>query len=834
MNLRVIAAVAASGFVVATASASIDRPAVGQWEGTAYRDGGWFTYQMAAPYAADASYPAGALKFDSGTPFVLSPLYSAPIRKVALKMSCASDSPTRFLQLAPFVSGVQDSSGQVEVGNADGAQVVDFPVAAGVTAFRLFLGSGSTGTWAVTDICVFYGEKTDDEDACLREFARQLPTPENVRVVDFSATALSLAADAVSGAVGYRFGVFRLDGMPETVVREDFADAPELSGGWKFGATNNVKFVRSTSANYYDAKTALDTAALKIEKGNGAGDVVAELLSPVLQDAAREVSFVCKLTSGGGSGKVRVYGRSDVAAENWTELAVPFDVLTTMQWRTNAVDAAADIRQVKFVFEAGAAECRNCILDTLRVVYGGNEARTAVVDAEVVHANPAIVLAGLDCARYAFRAQAVGGTNFRDSSWSDEQVVDLDWAGISVLPPTGVSVAGAGDRLVVSWNEADGAAKYIVTAEPADDALETISAEARATSCEVVVPAFGNYAVVVTAVSPGGKSTAASAAVTATVALGPVAAVTAKATDVAEIAASWPAVPLSEGYRVRLYLLGAGEARTLAATEYVTACAATFAGLDPAARYVVEVSPQPSDDAGLAAQSEAVDLAAEHFRKTGAAPLSGDGFDENFDTLSALTGDTELKRTSLDYWQFAKGEAEPEKLLYTATTSRTTGGIYAFSDAARTLSSFALGSLATGSYGCTFGIALVNTGNLAVERTMTLSFDTIQRCYRTNPAAYALEWKMTDGETGILSDGGWMAVTIPASAPYAAGDAECPAGEFRQNVSVELALPARLAPGGVLILRWRHPKTSAGPMMAIDNVRLNCTRIQRALRMTVK
>ena len=93
---------------------------------------------------------------------------------------------------------------------------------------------------------------------------------------------------------------------------------------------------------------------------------------------------------------------------------------------------------------------------------------------------------------------------------------------------------------------------------------------------------------------------------------------------------------------------------------------------------------------------------------------------------------------------------------------------------------------------------------------------------------------MTDGETGILSDGGWMAVTIPASAPYAAGDAECPAGEFRQNVSVELALPARLAPGGVLILRWRHPKTSAGPMMAIDNVRLNCTRIQRALRMTVK
>ena len=832
MNYRVIAAMAATCLAAATACASIDRPAVGQWEGTAYRDGGWFSYQMASPYAVGGSYPNGALKFDKVGEFVLSPLYAAPIRKVILKCKCSSATPTRILKVAPFVSGVETNS-PTAMSASDDIQVLDFPAAAGVTAFRIFLdGSSSTGVWGVSDICVFYGEKTDDEDACLREFASQLPTPENLRAADFTESTLTLAADAVAGAAGYRFEVFRLDGTPETVVREDFADAPELSGGWEFGTTNNAVLAMATSS-YIDTKTAADAGALKIEKGSGAGGVRVEILSPEFPDDVTEVSFVSKRSSGDSTDKIAVYGRSSSEGA-WIAIDDPFDVATSQKWTTNHVTMAG-IRQVMFAFSADdAASCRPCGLDTLRVVYGGNETRTAATDAEAVHAEPSLALSGLACTRYAFRTQAVGGAGFRDSSWGDEQVVDLAWAGISVLPPTGVSASVEGGWLAVSWNEVAGAARYVVTAEPADDTLEPITAETESTSCEIVVPALGEYAVTVKAVSPGGKSEATSAAVPVSVALGSIGAVAAEATDVSEITATWSPVPLSEGYRVRLYLVGNGGARTLAETAYTMACTATFAGLDPAASYVVEVSPQPSDDAGLAAQSEEVDLSAEHFRKTGAAPLSTDGFEENFDALAGLTGDAELKRTSLDYWQLAKGEAEPEKLLYTATTNRSTGGVYAFSDAARTISSFALGSLAAGTFGCTFGIALANVGDPAVEKTMTLSFDTIQRSYRTNPAAYALEWKMTDGEAGILSEGGWTAVEIPACAPYVSADIERPEGEFRQNVSVELVLPARLAPGGVLILRWRHPKISSGPMMAIDNVRLSCTRIQRALRMTVK
>ena len=81
--------------------------------------------------------------------------------------------------------------------------------------------------------------------------------------------------------------------------------------------------------------------------------------------------------------------------------------------------------------------------------------------------------------------------------------------------------------------------------------------------------------------------------------------------------------------------------------------------------------------------------------------------------------------------------AEPEKLLLTATTNRTTGGVHAFCDT--TVDSFALGSLATGDYGCAFGIALVNDGNTTVNDDMTLSFNSIQRSFRKNPATYVLE-----------------------------------------------------------------------------------------------
>ena len=112
---------------------------------------------------------------------------------------------------------------------------------------------------------------------------------------------------------------------------------------------------------------------------------------------------------------------------------------------------------------------------------------------------------------------------------------------------------------------------------------------------------------------------------------------------------------------------------------------------------------------------------------------------------------------------------------------------------------------------------------------MTLSFDSIQRSFRSNAATYVLEWKVANGgETDIGSEGGWNAVTIPPTAPYVASDVDRPSAEYRQSVSVGIAWDKRLEPGEVLVLRWRHPKVASGPMMAIDNVRLDFTRQQHA------
>ena len=818
-----------------SAEAHVDQPSVREWSGTAYHDGGWFTFQMPAPYAEGGAYPDGAMKFDKTGEFVLSPLYPAPIRKMLVKAACSSASPTRTLQIAPFVAGVEAESLAGSLSASDDVQVLDFSPSANVTAFRLFVGgSGSTGVWGVSDVCVFYGEKTADEDAVLLEFASQLPAPENLRAEAIAADALTVAADAVSGASGYRFEVFRLEGTPETVAREDFASAPALSSeGWTFGAVSNASLGMATSS-YVDGKSAGDAGALKIEKGKGDEPVVVEIVSPEFAASVSEVSYVSKRSTGDSSDRITVYGRASGSSE-WNAIAEPFAIATSQKWTTNAV-AAAGVRQVKFVFTAsGDATCRPCGIDSLRVVYGGDETRTAVAGAAGVSAEPRLSLTGLVRGRHAFRVQAVGGDGCRDSSWSEERIVDLAWADIVVAAPTGVAAVPSGDTLAVSWEAAAGAERYLVSVTSADDPdAAPILAETAATQAEVSVPAIGDYFVAVTAFSPGGVSEASSDGLPVTVPLGRVASVSAEATDVSEVSAAWGAVPLAEGYRVNIYRLAGDGGRTPAGTAFVTACAASFGGLDPSAAYVVEVIPQPSDDAALGAQSESVDLSAARFRKTGAAPLPQEEWVEGFDALAGMRSATEVKRLELDYWQFAKGSAEPEKLLYTSGASSTAGGVYAFSDAAHTTNSYALGSLASGDYGCTFGIALVNAGELAVERDVSLSFDMIQRSYRKNGSAYVLEWKVTDGETGILSEGGWTAAEIPASAPWAAGDEGCPAVECRQTANVALSLPARLATGGVLVLRWRHPKVASGPMMAIDNVRLGFRRQQQALRVTVR
>jgi len=963
-----------------TAWSSCDQPDVLKLGGTGYHADGWFT--LGASVHSDGD----SLLFDNAAEFVLSPRYQSPIRKVVLSVRASSASATRTLWTRPLVDGVETSTNDfacVVPGVPTDFETVsfDFSPKDNVDAVRICVSSGGSGNWRIARMLVFYGSKDAQEDALLRELAQQLPTPENLRAADFTDRSLNVQVDAVTGAVGYRFSVCRLEGLPRTECREEFADLPRLSSGWTYGATNNVSlgvYTGTSSGSYPDHKTMTDGGrSLQIAAGKGAEDILVEILSPEVAAAVTEYSFVHKAASSGKSDRVTVYGRSSGTGE-WQTLADPTNVLQSKAWTTNAVSSELDVRQLKFVFTARKDSYANASLDTLRLVYGGEVSRIPLAFGDIVANEPACSFANLEKdARYVCRVQAVGDAQSaaacRDSSWTEDLVVDLSWANLTVTAPEGVEWESNGSKMTVRWTAVAGADHYLVDVVPTDDVAHPVvtGAVAQGTSLDVTVPRVGEYAVTVTAVSPGGKSVAAATAVAGDVELASLGAVAARAVERQTIEASWDKVALAEGYQAKLVRIGgtaetlecgwvadgdgrcalpdgwtchadwtdprcantwtsgekvfpalpyAGcflascdrgqpltkvscaykcgstkadvldctrlvvsakpavgdwetvgtfvtsksletfklnyapernvrlvrfsvettsgfvvpsvrlgkvtlvsgvETRSEIASVRTTEASVSFRDLDPNGSYAVSVVPQPSEGDALGATSPIVNLAAEKFRTTGAVPLSGIRgglFSEDFSALTNVTADTETRSIGLDYWQFCKGSGEPETILYTSGTNRTTGGVYVFGDEARTESSFMVGTLSTSTYGCSVGIAFLNDTASSVG-VGALSFDAIQRNFRTVQKTYALEWLVTDGAAGIDSEGEWQPLEIPTVAPYVAGDAEAQ-GEFRQAVTVTQGLPPRIPAGGVLIVRWRHEKGSSGPMMAIDNVRL--------------
>ena len=114
-----------------------------------------------------------------------------------------------------------------------------------------------------------------------------------------------------------------------------------------------------------------------------------------------------------------------------------------------------------------------------------------------------------------------------------------------------------------------------------------------------------------------------------------------------------------------------------------------------------------------------------------------------------------------------------------------------------------------------------------------LAFDLVQRSVRTNCSTNVLEWLMTEGVSGICTDGDWKEIAeahvVSESETSAAGDPP-----FRRTFELTENLPTKIPPGGVLILRWRHGKVKSGPMMAIDNVRIEFPDGQKGLLLTVR
>ena len=542
------------------ARATVDRPVATNLVGTAYHDGGWYSN-------GTTRHSDGYLLFDNNADSIQAPRYSSPVRKIILNVRCSSATIKRDLLIKPFVGGVETEDPAL-IGSVTSKVVstvftpvsFDFNPEDGIDSFRLAM-QGSSGTFGVDDLIVFWGEKTDDEDEILLQFARQLSVPTGLRAEDFTATSLKLAAERVDDAFGYAFELFRLAGTPRTECREDFADAPDLSGEWTYGETNNVtlgEYGGRESGNYPDAKTAEDDRCLQIVAGKGAGDVKVEIVSPVFAAPVRECSFVSKCASA-GSDAITVYGRGSVA-QDWVALTNVL-VSTTKTWTTNAVPAEAGIVQVKFVFTAEKSTCKNCGLDTLRVVYGGDEARTAVKLQDGGRAEDSLIdVTGLETGRYAFRVKALGGTAgqemFRDSPWSEEGIVDLAWADIEIAAPENVSCRDVGGSVEVTWDAVTGADCYVIGVVSEDGASpDPVRVDAPRTSVTVPVSALGEYSVVVEARSPAGKSVQAAAPVAVTVGLSKPTGLTVEVPDAETINVKWDAVPLAESYRVEVYEL---------------------------------------------------------------------------------------------------------------------------------------------------------------------------------------------------------------------------------------------------------------------------------------
>lgn len=525
------------------------------WIGTAYH-GGWFTYLLPSPYAQTQ-----AVQLNSKELFLLSPCFDRPIHKVVLKVDCGSSDPARALFVTPFVNGVETSDAMLtrSVGapmKKETAEYVHFNWSLNdqVTAFRIHLDGGSSGNWGLYEIHVFYGERTAEDDKKALSLVPELLPPVGLQIADFTETSLTVAAQSVEGAENYSLQLLRYSGRQSETVREDFSCAPEASPGWTINSSNAK--LSDGGASQADG----DEGMLKIEKAATSGAMLVEVASPMRDLAIVKWEFVCRISATGKSDRFAVYGRT---AEDgaWTLLKgeiTPKSKATNTRF-SEAVERANDIRQVKFVFTADAGNFTTAGMDSLCVTTGGDETREEIL-LEGPQENPEYEFSGLESGRYAFRIRALASaaSGFGDSIWSEEsEVIDLSWATMEIGVPEGLTLVASGEKLTVSWKAVPGAVHYLVDVIPTDDPESPVADAFKTTATKVTLtmPAVGEYAVRVTAVSPCAKSVAATPQQTVDVRLEPLGEVTAKAMDPKTIVATWKTIPLADGYQAQLLRL---------------------------------------------------------------------------------------------------------------------------------------------------------------------------------------------------------------------------------------------------------------------------------------
>ena len=619
---------------------------------------------------------------------------------------------------------------------------------------------------------------------------------------------------------------------------EDFHAAPALSEGWTYGDTTNAKLgsYSGEGSPNVDRKTALagGFASLKIERASDKGGPVAvEMLSPTADEDIREYSLFFRRSSTSGTACVEVSGFS-LRTSEWMKLGQVTATATTGLFETNRVAAADRIRQVKFVFTDIDGTGPTCALDSLRILTGADlpsggddpAEPTAPTNLKLEATAPDAIEAtwqgvpgteGYRVERYrptdARETEVPDFSGLKEGTWpagwthSDGMgfgsYVDGATCNVKILYDTAWIASPCYPRPVTSFSY-----KFRSNSSNADEMSRTkLVVETSATETGDDWQEFERQAVAGGMTTVNGKLDS--------------------ACNVRRLRFSVSYGGEDRKYAANLLL----EFRVLSVTcgqataeleESVTTdrTVLAFSGLDGTASYYVTVRPEPSDDPALVATSAVVDLSKEHFRRTGARSVTERAlkYEERFDSLSNFVSNTKAGKIDLDSWQFVLNGAEMDSLRWWPTNlTQTAAGCYVCRDEEKIVSvdSSMIGTLAGGDKECAVGLAWTNE----VGRTLpgvTVTFDSVQRNFKTNPASYALEWRVADGETSIAAAGDWRSVDIPTTAPLTA---ETCGGrtEFRQD-GICVAIPAKVPAGKTFLLRWRHPKTTSGPLMAVDNV----------------
>ena len=629
---------------------------------------------------------------------------------------------------------------------------------------------------------------------------------------------------------------------------EDFHDAPNLSEGWTYGTLSNVKTdsYSGATSQYVDNKTAAagERTSLKIERPGKLSEGILpllEIVSTQMLENVRQYSFYYKRTTGDTSAdRISVYGRCNETAE-WILLGGPTDFATKGQWLTNSVPDNLGIRQVKFSFssEPSTTTFQNCAIDSLRVRTG-----EALPPSEDEPSAP------------SDQPEPTKPTKLKLEATAPDQI-QATWEGVPGENGYRVELFRSEDRRETDTPDFSGLASAVWPEgwTHSDDIgfglYSNKLIKVLFSSCWFASPFYPKpitrfeYKFKSNKTSPEVGQTKlviwASKTETdddwiefdrlqVTGSMSNVVSIIDAAEDVRRLRFSVDYQGSDTSY-AREMLLGVnvlsivcGERLTVPVAAVETSETATvFSNLDATASYFVTVAPTPSADQQLVATSDALDLSKEHFRKTGAVPvtLGNLTYEERFDSLSNFVSQTKTAKIALDYWQFVKDGAELPSLVLTQTnTAPQNAGCYVCRDKEKIsdIDSAMIGTLASKDSECAVGLGLKNETD-RILKNPTVTFDSVQRSSNANSATFAFEWRISDGETSIAAGSDWEEVSIPQTAPVTSeGRSVMP--EYRL-CDIVVAIPAKVPAGKVLLLRWRHPKTTSGPMMAIDNVRIS-------------